>query len=108
MGSNFWGRCTPIVEPFLVGDWDVHCGYGILTHGQVKKKMKDQQRPACAILQPLKGHGLGQLQWRLVHSGRLARILLEQFGVPLRGVRSSLAAICSVMGSQFGRSPTCG
>ena len=26
-------RCTPISEP-ISGDWDVHWGYGILTHGQ--------------------------------------------------------------------------
>ena len=31
--QNQWHH--PILEPFLVGDWDVHWGYGILTHGHI-------------------------------------------------------------------------
>ena len=30
----FWGRCTTHVRTDFSGDWDVHWGYGILTHGQ--------------------------------------------------------------------------
>ena len=28
----FWDRCTTLV--YFSGDWDVHWGYGVLTHGQ--------------------------------------------------------------------------
>ena len=35
MGSHFGVGAPPILEPILVGDWDVHWGYGVLTHGHV-------------------------------------------------------------------------
>ena len=31
----FLGRCTTHFRAYFSGDWDVHWGYGILTHGQV-------------------------------------------------------------------------
>ena len=31
----FWGRCTTQFRAYFSGDWDVHWGYGILTHGQL-------------------------------------------------------------------------
>ena len=31
----FWGRCTTHFRTYSSGDWDVHWGYGILTHGLV-------------------------------------------------------------------------
>ena len=31
----FWGECTTHFRTHLSGDWDVHWGYGILTHGHV-------------------------------------------------------------------------
>ena len=31
----FWGRCTTHFSRDFSGDWDVHWGYGILTHGHV-------------------------------------------------------------------------
>ena len=35
-GIPFWGRCTTHFKTYFSGDWDVHWGYGILTHGQMK------------------------------------------------------------------------
>ena len=37
MGQNlpFWGRCTNHSRSYFSGDWDVHWGYGLLTHGQM-------------------------------------------------------------------------
>ena len=34
----FWGSAPPILEPMLVGHWDVHWGYGVLTHGHINVK----------------------------------------------------------------------
>ena len=34
-GIPFWGRCTTHFRTYFRGDWDVHWGYGILTHGHV-------------------------------------------------------------------------
>ena len=34
-GMPFWGRCTTHFRTYFSGDWDVHWGYGILTHGQM-------------------------------------------------------------------------
>ena len=31
----FWGRCTTHFSRDFSGDWDVHWGYGILTHGHI-------------------------------------------------------------------------
>ena len=31
----FWGRCTTHFRTYFSGDWDVHWGYGILTHGHI-------------------------------------------------------------------------
>ena len=28
----FWGRCTTHFKTYFSGDWDVHWGYGLLTH----------------------------------------------------------------------------
>ena len=30
-----WGRCTTHFRTYFCGDWDVHGGYGVLTHSQV-------------------------------------------------------------------------
>ena len=35
MGSHFGGKCTTHVRNYLSGDWDVHWGYGVLTHSQL-------------------------------------------------------------------------
>ena len=35
-----WGRCTTHFKPILVGDWDVHCGYGLLTHSQMTRPLR--------------------------------------------------------------------
>ena len=39
VGQNEWYHfgvgAPPILELILVGDWDVHWGYGILTHGHI-------------------------------------------------------------------------
>ena len=35
-GILFWGRCTTHFSTYFSGDGDVHWGYGILTHGQMK------------------------------------------------------------------------
>ena len=43
-GIPFWGRCTTHFRTFFSGDWDVHWGHGILTHGQ------KQQRGSCWLL----------------------------------------------------------
>ena len=34
-----WGRCTTHVRTCFSGDWDVHWGYGILTHGHVDQQL---------------------------------------------------------------------
>ena len=34
MGSHFGLGAPPIFDP-VSGDWDVHSGYGILTHGHI-------------------------------------------------------------------------
>ena len=36
-GIPFWlvGECTTRYRLYFSGDWDVHWGYGILTHGQI-------------------------------------------------------------------------
>ena len=31
----FWGRCTTHFRTYFSGDWDVHWGYGLLTHGHI-------------------------------------------------------------------------
>ena len=31
----FWGRCTTHFRTYFSGDWNVHWGYGILTHGHM-------------------------------------------------------------------------
>ena len=38
VGQNQWDPgAPPIVEPSFTRDWDVYWGYGILTHGHVKR-----------------------------------------------------------------------
>ena len=32
---SFWGRCITLFRTYFSGDWDVHWGYGILTHGHM-------------------------------------------------------------------------
>ena len=34
--SPFWDRCTTHFRTDFSGDWDVHWGYGVLTHGHLK------------------------------------------------------------------------
>ena len=34
-GIPFWGRCTTHFRTYFSGDWDVHWGYGLLTHGHM-------------------------------------------------------------------------
>ena len=34
-GIPFWGRCTAHFRTYFTGHWDVHWGYGILTHGHI-------------------------------------------------------------------------
>ena len=39
MGQNQWyhfGVGAPPILVYFSGDWDVHWGYGILTHGQIR------------------------------------------------------------------------
>ena len=31
----FWGRCTTHFQFIFCGDWSVHWGYGVLTHGHL-------------------------------------------------------------------------
>ena len=38
----FWEGAPPILVYFS-GDWDVHVGYGVLTHGQI---LQSQETPA--------------------------------------------------------------
>ena len=42
MGSHFGGigEFTTHVRTYLGGDWDVHWGYGLLTHGQVTQDQR--------------------------------------------------------------------
>ena len=40
VGQNQWyhfGVGAPPILIYFSGDWDVHWGYGILTHGEVRK-----------------------------------------------------------------------
>ena len=37
-GIPFWGRCTTHFRTYFSGDWNVHWGYGILTHGHFALK----------------------------------------------------------------------
>ena len=46
------GRCTTHFRTSFGGDWDVHWGYGVLTHGHMAKKesasfLKIVQTDAC-------------------------------------------------------------
>ena len=41
VGQNQWYHFGIGAPPILVdfsGDWDVHCGYGVLTHGRIASK----------------------------------------------------------------------
>ena len=39
-GIPFWGfRCTAHFRTYFGGDWDIHWGYGLLTHGHVLKQL---------------------------------------------------------------------
>ena len=33
----FWVRCTTHVRTYVSGDWDVHWGYGVLTHSHMSE-----------------------------------------------------------------------
>ena len=35
----FWGRCTTHFRTYFSGDWDVHWGYWILTHGHLTTRL---------------------------------------------------------------------
>ena len=38
VGQDKWyhfGAGAPLILAYLIGDWDVHCGYGLLTHGHI-------------------------------------------------------------------------
>ena len=39
-GIPFWGRCTTHFRTNFSQDWDVHWGYGILTHGQIRTHLQ--------------------------------------------------------------------
>ena len=52
VGIPFWGvavNSPPIFRASFSGDWDVHWGYGILTHGQIGSTGLDK------CLKPLTG-----------------------------------------------------
>ena len=34
-GIPFWDRCTTQFRTYFSGDWDVHWGFGVLTHGHL-------------------------------------------------------------------------
>ena len=36
--GTIWGRCTTQFRTYFSGDWDVHWGYGILTHGHMSAR----------------------------------------------------------------------
>ena len=41
VGQNQWyhvGVGAPPVLVYFSGHWDVHCGYGLLTHGQIYQR----------------------------------------------------------------------
>ena len=43
VGQNQWyhfGVGTPPILVYFSGDWDVHWGYGLLTHGHLSGKIK--------------------------------------------------------------------
>ena len=54
VGQNQWyhfGVGAPPILVYFSGDWDVHWGYGLFTHGHVVQK----QRASCRFLSPLFG-----------------------------------------------------
>ena len=58
-GIPFWGRCTTHFRTYFSGDWDVHWGYGLLTHGHVttssvrpSKKRHTQNHVAASSVRP--------------------------------------------------------
>ena len=40
MAKNHFGAGAPPIVVYFSGDWDVHWGYGLLTHGQMRKRTK--------------------------------------------------------------------
>ena len=54
-GIPFWGRCTTHFRTYFSGDWDVHWGYGILTHGRLGVVSKSGfSKMPCFLLVSLK------------------------------------------------------
>ena len=45
-GIPFWlvGEFSTHLRTYSSGDWDAHCGYGVLTHGQVSEGQKSVNR----------------------------------------------------------------
>ena len=41
--GTIWDRCT--THFYFSGEWDVHWGYGVLTHGHMLAMLKDRSQP---------------------------------------------------------------
>ena len=52
MGSILVGRCTNHLSRDFTGDWDVHWGYGILTHGQIWRDPLTMGRGVPGLVNP--------------------------------------------------------
>ena len=47
VGQNQWyhfGVGAPLILVYFIGDWDVHWGYGLLTHGHIHTRAAQNER----------------------------------------------------------------
>ena len=51
VGQNQWyhfGVGAPPILVYVSGDWDVHWGYGLLTHGHMARSIQAKEAEHCA------------------------------------------------------------
>ena len=67
MGSHFGvGEFTTHFRTYLREDWDVHWGYGILTHGHLVRAFKGRQKEHPPILRV---HNFEKSNIEFAHTG---------------------------------------
>ena len=115
----FWGRCTSHFRTYFSGDWDIHCGYGLLTHG-TSQGAKRRANPVVSFAQAWNSAwdplwrstpvALGRTSSCLVLPGRLPPITLgktpKMSGMWQEAMRSFMAV--SLSGKSSTTSPMTG
>ena len=61
MGSILVGRCTTHFRLYFSGDWDVHWGYGLLTHGPLAGRSECSSWRALKLAQFHLGRSLAEV-----------------------------------------------